>query len=46
MPRIARAVAVDFPHHIIQRGNNRQKVFFAIETRKKYLELRVGHFPI
>ena len=39
MPRIARAVAVDFPHHIIQRGNNRQKVFFAIETRKKYLEL-------
>ena len=39
MPRIARAVAVDFPHHIIQRGNNRQKVFFAIETRKKYLKL-------
>ncbi|MFH0888320.1 MAG: transposase [Planctomycetota bacterium] len=39
MPRIARVVAVDFPHHIIQRGNNRQKVFFAIDTRKKYLEL-------
>ena len=39
MPRIARAVAVDFPHHIIQRGNNRQKVFFAIDTRKKYLAL-------
>ncbi len=39
MPRIARAVAIDFPHHIIQRGNNRQKVFFAIDTRKKYLEL-------
>jgi putative transposase len=39
MPRIARAVAVGFPHHIIQRGNNRQKVFFAQETRKKYLSL-------
>ena len=39
MPRIARAVALDYPHHIIQRGNNRQKVFFAIDTRKKYLEL-------
>ncbi|MDI6732685.1 MAG: transposase [Planctomycetota bacterium] len=39
MPRIARAVAVDFPHHIIQRGNNRQKVFFAVDTRRKYLDM-------
>ena len=39
MPRIARAVAVDFPHHVIQRGNNRDKVFFAQETRTKYLDL-------
>ena len=28
MPRIARAVATGFPHHVIQRGNNREKVFF------------------
>jgi len=39
MPRIARAIAIDFPHHIIQRGNNRDKVFFAQETRTKYLNL-------
>lgn len=39
MPRIARAVAVGFPHHIIQRGNNKEKVFFDKEDRHKYLEL-------
>jgi len=39
MPRIARAVAVGFPHHIIQRGNNKEKVFFEKEDRQKYLEL-------
>jgi len=39
MPRIARAVAVEFPHHIIQRGNNKEKVFFEEEDRQKYLEL-------
>ena len=39
MPRIARVVAVGFPHHIIQRGNNRQKVFFAQANREKYLDL-------
>jgi putative transposase len=38
MPRIARAVAVGYPHHIIQRGNNRQKIFFAQGTREKYLD--------
>ncbi|MBI5779628.1 MAG: transposase [Planctomycetes bacterium] len=37
MPRIARAVAVGFPHHVIQRGNNREKIFFAEVTREKYL---------
>lgn len=39
MPRIARAIAVGFPHHIIQRGNNKEKVFFEKEDRQKYLEL-------
>ena len=37
MPRIARAVAIGFPHHVIQRGNNREKIFFAVQTRGKYL---------
>lgn len=39
MPRIARAVAVGFPHHVIQRGNNKEKVFFDKEDREKYLSL-------
>lgn len=39
MPRIARAVAGGFPHHVIQRGNNKEKVFFDKEDRKRYLLL-------
>lgn len=39
MPRIARAVAIGYPHHIIQRGNNREKVFHDPEDRKQYLSL-------
>lgn len=39
MPRIARIVNEGYPHHIIQRGNNRQKVFFDNQDRKTYLQL-------
>jgi putative transposase len=39
MPRIARIVAEGYPHHIIQRGNNRQAVFFDNEDKRFYLEL-------
>ena len=39
MPRIGRAVAAGFPHHVIQRGNNREEVFFDVKDRKKYLAL-------
>lgn len=39
MPRIARAVAAGFPHHIVQRGNNNEKVFFDKEDRGMYLSL-------
>lgn len=39
MPRIGRAVAAGFPHHIIQRGNNRENVFFEKDDRKQYLSL-------
>ena len=38
MPRLARAVAVGCPHHITQRGNNRQDVFFVDDDRRVYLE--------
>ena len=38
MPRIARVVAVDTPHHITQRGNNRQDVFFTDGDREFYLD--------
>ncbi len=39
MPRIGRAVAAGFPHHVIQRGNNRENVFFDTTDRKQYLSL-------
>ena len=39
MPRIARAVIEGVPHHVTQRGNRREKVFFADRDRVRYLEL-------
>jgi putative transposase len=39
MPRFARAIAVGCAHHITQRGNNRQDVFFVKEDRQVYLRL-------
>jgi putative transposase len=39
MPRIARAVATGFFHHVVQRGNNREKVFFDKEDKERYLSL-------
>ena len=39
MPRIARGVAVRYPHHIVQRGNNREKIFFHEKDKEKYLSL-------
>jgi putative transposase len=43
MPRIARAVAVGFPHHITHRGNNRQDIFFVDDDRRVYLEILNEH---
>jgi len=37
MPRIARIIGVGYPHHIVQRGNNREKVFLDWRDYKKYL---------
>lgn len=39
MSRIPRIVAPEYPHHVIQRGNNKQAVFFDDEDRKFYLKL-------
>lgn len=38
MPRSARIVIPDCPHHVTQRGNNRQSVFFVDSDRQVYLE--------
>ncbi len=39
MPRNSRAVAIGYPHHITQRGNNREPVFFDDHDRRTYLGL-------
>jgi putative transposase len=38
MPRLARAVSPRIPHHITQRGNRREPVFFSDEDRTAYLD--------
>ncbi len=38
MPRSSRAIAVGYPHHVTQRGNNRQTVFFDDHDRSTYLD--------
>jgi putative transposase len=37
MPRIARIVGAGFPHHIVERGNNRERVFMDSVDHEKYL---------
>jgi putative transposase len=39
MPRISRVVIPGCPHHIIQRGNRRQQVFFSDSDKTLYLDL-------
>jgi putative transposase len=43
MPRSARIVIPDVPHHVTQRGNNKQAVFNSNEDREKYLALLSFH---
>ena len=38
MPRVARIVLAGLPHHVTQRGNNQQVVFFVDDDRRVYLE--------
>ncbi len=39
MPRAGRTVVAGCAHHIVQRGNNRQDVFFVDDDRRVYLDL-------
>lgn len=39
MPRFARAIQIDVPYHVVQRGNNQSDVFFDKSDREKYLSL-------
>ncbi len=39
MPRIARIVVPGIPHHVVQRGNNQQDVFFVDDDRRTYLDM-------
>jgi|WetSurMetagenome_2_1015567.scaffolds.fasta_scaffold230885_2 putative transposase len=43
MVRIARIVVPGWPHHVTQRGNHRQTVFFNDNDRQVYLELLAKH---
>ncbi len=42
MARLARVVASGLPHHVTQRGNRRQPVFFCDDDYRAYAQLR-GH---
>lgn len=39
MARMARLVVPDYPHHVTQRGNRRQQVFFNDDDYQTYIEL-------
>lgn len=43
MPRMARVVVPGVPHHVTQRGNRRQRVFFNDDDYRYYLELVRDH---
>ena len=39
MARFARIIVPNFPHHVIQRGNRRQNVFFSESDKSLYMKL-------
>jgi putative transposase len=43
MPRYARVVFPGVPHHVTQRGNNKQQVFYCRGDGVRYLDLLRGH---
>jgi len=38
LPRASRIVIPDVPHHVVQRGNRRQPIFFSEEDRSRYVD--------
>lgn len=38
MPRMGRVMLANYPHHVVQRGHNRQVVFSAPEDSRRYLD--------
>ena len=44
MPRIARVVIPGYPHHVSQKGNYAQRVFFNDSDREVYLKLLQKYF--
>jgi len=38
MPRISRIIAVDYPHHITQRGVRSMDIFHSDHDRNQYLQ--------
>jgi putative transposase len=43
MSRLPRVVVPGYPHHIVQRGNRRQTVFFDDQDKETYLEIFSAH---
>jgi putative transposase len=39
MARMARVVILEYPHHVTQRGNRRQKTFFCDDDYRYCIEL-------
>jgi putative transposase len=39
MPRMSRVIVPGVPHHVTQRGNRREDIFFTDEDRQRYLQL-------
>lgn len=44
MPRIARLIVPGMPHHVTQRGNQRQRVFFSPADYSAWLQIAAGAF--
>lgn len=45
MPRTARIIVPGMPHHVTQRGNQRQRVFFEPADYRAWLQIAAAAFP-
>src|SRR5437762_2638769 len=46
MPRMGRVILPDYPHHIVQRGHNRQPVFAAKGDYQRYIDTLIAYKDI